>query len=97
MKKYERKINHTHSDIGFHSFRCPEKFSLEKINEYAKADNLSFTESELKEIQTFAYTYCEIMYLNWVRNRKQKVITENQNITNEESHFIHKSEYRRAS
>jgi hypothetical protein len=88
MKKYERKINHKPEDLIFSNFRCPEKISLQKIQEYAKADKLNFTESELKEIQTFAYTYCEIIYLNWVRNRKGKNTTENNITSNEENHTI---------
>jgi hypothetical protein len=97
MKKYERKINHKPEDLIFSNFRCPEKISLQKIQEYAKADKLNFTESELKEIQTFTYTICEIIYTTWVRTRKQKITVENDIKSNEESHFIHPSEYRRAS
>lgn len=97
MKKYERKINHKHDLLSVHNFRCPEKFSLEKIQEYAKQDNLKFNNDELQEIQTLTYTICEVLYSNWIRARKQKLINESNNIKDEESNFIYPSEYRRAS
>lgn len=99
MKKYERKINYKSDDINITSFKCPEKFSLEKINEYAKADKLEFKNEELKEIQDITYSICEVLYMNWVRERKRKGETENDKINTdyEESNNLYPSEYGRTS
>lgn len=97
MKKYERKINYKHDFFSVHNFRCPEKFSLQKIQEYANQDNLKFNNEDLQEIQTLTYTICEVLYSNWVRVKKQKLTFENNNNQNEESNNLYQSEYRRAS
>jgi hypothetical protein len=99
MKKYERKINHIHDVTNLTICRSPEKLSLDKITEYTKADKLSLSENELTAIQSITYTLSEIMYLSWVKNRKQNTVTESTNTdqNDKESHFIYPSEHRRAS